>query len=483
MSNKPIYHYVYRITNILENKHYYGKRKSTIEPKLDLGRKYFSSSTNKEFRKDQKENPQNYKYKIIWVTDNSYNATQLEIKLHDRFDVAVNVNFYNKAKQTSTKFDTTGISPNITKEGVERRSGFNHHEAIPIDIYNYFTREKIATNVIATRWCKEVLNVQSGGLTKTLKCDPSKPHGKKNVCVSYGIFAEYHGVDATYKFSDEHIQQTLDNYTPKTLVDVYNYFTGELVEEKTFSSTFVGSNGKVFNTLLNTLSADPSKPHNTSKTENRNVCHVGGYYVVAYEDIPTMEKKNKPRKFSIEHVKETEKGLKISHLIDIRNYYTGELIAEKVYVSEWCRENGYSRSELGKTLQADPKKPHLSERTNKNYNPCHTKGIYAVLYENIPLEEKLKMPNKYSKEHIEASKNNKKAKNAILIDIFDHYTDNLIVAKVVASVWCPENGYHIPSLLYTLKADRSKPHCSSVGYPNFNFTHHKGIYAKLHNPK
>ena len=36
------FHYVYRITNIVENKHYYGSRTSKINPYDDLGKKYFS---------------------------------------------------------------------------------------------------------------------------------------------------------------------------------------------------------------------------------------------------------------------------------------------------------------------------------------------------------------------------------------------------------------------------------------------------------
>ena len=33
---------------------------------------------------------------------------KLEIKLHNKFNVGVNESFYNKVKQTSTGFDTTG---------------------------------------------------------------------------------------------------------------------------------------------------------------------------------------------------------------------------------------------------------------------------------------------------------------------------------------------------------------------------------------
>ena len=50
------YHYLYRITNLVENKYYYGIRTSrNTLPQDDLGVKYFSSSTDKTFISNQKE--------------------------------------------------------------------------------------------------------------------------------------------------------------------------------------------------------------------------------------------------------------------------------------------------------------------------------------------------------------------------------------------------------------------------------------------
>jgi hypothetical protein len=103
------YYYVYRITNMVENKHYYGYRSTNIPPKEDLGVYYFSSSKDKNFINDQKSNPQNYKYKVIIVCSSSKKALLFEIKLHTKFDVGINPYFYNRAKQTSVGFDTTGI--------------------------------------------------------------------------------------------------------------------------------------------------------------------------------------------------------------------------------------------------------------------------------------------------------------------------------------------------------------------------------------
>lgn len=105
-----IYHYVYRITNILENKHYYGTRTSkNILPIEDIGKKYKSSSTDKVFMREQREHPENFKYKIIREFKDRRTAIKFEILLHNKFNVGVNEKFYNRCKQTSTGWDNTGI--------------------------------------------------------------------------------------------------------------------------------------------------------------------------------------------------------------------------------------------------------------------------------------------------------------------------------------------------------------------------------------
>ena len=59
------YHYVYRITNTVTGYHYYGSKSCDEQPKENIGIKYFSSSSNKLFIQDQKNNPQDYKYKVV----------------------------------------------------------------------------------------------------------------------------------------------------------------------------------------------------------------------------------------------------------------------------------------------------------------------------------------------------------------------------------------------------------------------------------
>jgi hypothetical protein len=457
MSNKPIYHYVYRITNIIERKHYYGKRSSRIEPKLDLGGKYFSSSRDKVFKKDQKENPQNYKYKIIRCFESSPEAIEFEIRLHEKFDVGVNKSFYNRAKQTSSKFDTTGVGK--TEEQKMSISGHKHHQAIPIDIYNYYTGEIIAENVISNVWCRDN-GYSRDALSMTLLSDIDKPHNtnKKsknyNYCHVSGVYAVRHG-DEPKKFNKEHIEETkLGNFT---FIDVYDYYTGELIAEKVISKTWCRSTGYSHSALNATLNSDPSKPHCSNyKSPNFNSCHTKGIYVVLHGH----ESKN----FVKEHIEETKliNGLPI----DIYNYYTGELIAEKVISATWCKENGYSSGSLNVTLKSDSSNPHCSTFKSPNFNSCHVNGIYAVRHGDDP--------RNFSKEHIE----NAKLNNGIPIDVYNYYTGELITENVISSRWCRENGYDSGELNETLKSDSSKPHyASSKKLPNYNPCHHKGIYA------
>ena len=92
----------------MEKKHYYGKRSSKCDPKQDLGEKYFSSSGDKEFLLDQKKNPQNYKYKIVQTFPSSKEALIRESKLHYKFNVGLNIKFYNNCIQSIGGFDPTG---------------------------------------------------------------------------------------------------------------------------------------------------------------------------------------------------------------------------------------------------------------------------------------------------------------------------------------------------------------------------------------
>ena len=66
-----------------------------------------------------------------------------------------------------------------------------------------------------------------------------------------------------------------------------------------------------------------------------------------------------------------------SQSVDIYNYFTGELIATGVSVTEWGRQNNVKRN-LNITLYSDRSKPSTS--TNRH----HAKGFYIVLHNDSP---------------------------------------------------------------------------------------------------
>jgi len=243
MSTKKVYHYVYRITNIELNKHYYGRRTSKKLPKDDLGVSYFSSSKDKDFKKDQKIHPEHYKYKVVFIVESFEKSLELEIKLHKKFKVSGNSAFYNKAEQTSTKFTTAGVSgknnpmygrkhteeakqimskarkarvytkaqkealskrfsgegninygkkasPETLRKLSEANKGINSPTAKLANIYCYYTNKVIAEKVVIGEWAK-INNYDGSSLRKTARSNKELPSTKDNKRHHKGIYATY----------------------------------------------------------------------------------------------------------------------------------------------------------------------------------------------------------------------------------------------------------------------------------------------------
>lgn len=98
------YNYTYRITEISTGMQYIGVRSSSIDPIYDIGVKYFSSSSNKEFIKNQKQNRSDYLYEVICIFYSRDEANMHEIYLHNLYNVHINENYINRSKSTSSKF-------------------------------------------------------------------------------------------------------------------------------------------------------------------------------------------------------------------------------------------------------------------------------------------------------------------------------------------------------------------------------------------
>lgn len=105
------YHYTYLIQHKTEDKRYIGVRSSNVHPTEDTD--YWGSS------KHLPTNIQENHVKIIIKIHHSRKeAISHEILLHELNNVAESPCFYNKAKQTSTKFDTSGVT--LTDEHKEK---------------------------------------------------------------------------------------------------------------------------------------------------------------------------------------------------------------------------------------------------------------------------------------------------------------------------------------------------------------------------
>lgn len=75
-----MYHYVYKIIDLKYNVFYIGSRSSKLKPKDDLGKIYFSSS-DRDFIRRQKQNPDDFKYVILNQFDSDTEAYKYENEL------------------------------------------------------------------------------------------------------------------------------------------------------------------------------------------------------------------------------------------------------------------------------------------------------------------------------------------------------------------------------------------------------------------
>ena len=111
------FHYTYQIVELSTNKKYIGVRSSDIEPRLDIGHVYFSSSSDIKFIKRQKEFPNDYEYIVLSIHESREDANKDEMYLHEKYDVASSINFYNKVNSSSINYNKLGMVVVRDKDG------------------------------------------------------------------------------------------------------------------------------------------------------------------------------------------------------------------------------------------------------------------------------------------------------------------------------------------------------------------------------
>ena len=287
MSTKQVYHYVYRITNTVKNKHYYGVRSCNVVPKLDLGVCYFSSSRDREFIKDQKNSPNNYKYKIVAVTTTRVAAVKLEVKLHNKFNVGMNSHFYNKAKQTSTGFDTTGIVPHnkgkphsleAKQKMSEAQKGKRHSEAAKEKLsiagkgrtHTEESKNKISAAKKGNTWNKGRSHSEKTKEKMSAAGKGRQVSEETRKKLSIALKGKVPSKETKEKLSAA--LKGINNPRAK-LANIYCRYTHELIASNVVVTVWANANGYDYSALLATARADRSKP--SSKT---NLHYTKGIY-------------------------------------------------------------------------------------------------------------------------------------------------------------------------------------------------------------
>lgn len=127
------FHYTYEIVNCINGMRYIGVRTSTCHPDDDAS--YMGSS--KYLSEDiLKYGIESFDKEIIQIHETRESAVKHEISLHEKYDVGVNDLFYNRAKQTSTKFDTSGCNWELSDETKRRQSDWQRGKPKDYPVWN-----------------------------------------------------------------------------------------------------------------------------------------------------------------------------------------------------------------------------------------------------------------------------------------------------------------------------------------------------------
>ena len=110
-----MYHYVYQITDLQRHQYYVGSRSSELRPDLDLGKIYFSSSTNKRFLDEQQKSPENFEYDILETFSSYEKALEYENHLLKEYNARQNKHFINGI----TKHSFNTVNSRATKDTVK----------------------------------------------------------------------------------------------------------------------------------------------------------------------------------------------------------------------------------------------------------------------------------------------------------------------------------------------------------------------------
>ena len=192
------FHYTYQIVELSTNKKYIGVRSSDIEPRLDIGHVYFSSSSDIKFIKRQKEFPNDYEYIVLSIHESREDANKDEMYLHEKYDVASSINFYNKANSSSINFNRVGLAVVRDKDGNIFQVSIDDERYLSGDLVHNMVGKKL-TNEHKQNISKASSGEKNGfyGKTQSEYCKNSVSNiyeidgiiyrSRKEVSIKYGV--------------------------------------------------------------------------------------------------------------------------------------------------------------------------------------------------------------------------------------------------------------------------------------------------------
>ena len=231
-----MYHYTYLLIHKTTAKRYIGVRTSLVPPLQDIT--YWGSS---------KHIPSDVKSTHIKLILKEFNtreeAVNHEILLHELNNVAESPCFYNKAKQTSTKFDTSGIT--LTDEHKEKcriASTGKYHTQETKDKLSKLLKGRIFSEETKKRMsqAQKLLYKQTGYtnprqgviLTEELKQKISKAVKDKGCNDSINNntfkpwFITFNGITTEYRSTTKKEQAILDGHSPRYYQNLSNRSKG-----------------------------------------------------------------------------------------------------------------------------------------------------------------------------------------------------------------------------------------------------------------
>lgn len=200
-----MYHYTYLIKSKTNKMKYIGVRSCTCKPEDD---EYWSSS--KHLPKDVKST---HKKRILKIHPSRKEAVEHEILLHHKYDVGKNSEFYNKAKQTTTSYDTSGVPNPHSKETRRKLSEANTGKKRTPEMIERMRQRMLGTKQSPETCKKKGKAIRANGSNKGVKNSQFKPWYISTETVTY-----------LFKDISKNEQSILDGHYKKYYADLQKKF-------------------------------------------------------------------------------------------------------------------------------------------------------------------------------------------------------------------------------------------------------------------